>query len=42
MSSEMHVRELGRMAHELGAGGTSHGHTCSDLGIGLSIAGVAS
>jgi formate C-acetyltransferase len=32
-----HVRELGRKAHELGAGGTSHGHTCSDLGIGLAI-----
>lgn len=29
------VRELGRVARELGAGGTSHGHTCSDLSIGL-------
>ncbi len=30
------VHELGRKAKELGAGGTSHGHTCSDLSIGLS------
>lgn len=29
------VHELGRIAREMGAGGTSHGHTCSDLGIGL-------
>ncbi len=29
------VFELGRKARELGAGGTSHGHTCSDLSIGL-------
>ena len=29
------VHELGRKARELGAGGTSHGHTCSDLAIGL-------
>lgn len=29
------VHELGRIARELGAGGTSHGHTCSDLSIGL-------
>lgn len=30
------VYELGRKARALGAGGTSHGHTCSDLAIGLS------
>ena len=30
------VFELGRKARALGAGGTSHGHTCSDLAIGLS------
>ncbi|MBQ6473395.1 MAG: hypothetical protein IJJ33_15525 [Victivallales bacterium] len=31
------VFELGRAARELGAGGTSHGHTCSDLAIGLEL-----
>lgn len=31
------VFELGRIARELGAGGTSHGHTCSDLAIGLEL-----
>lgn len=31
-----HIKELGRAARELGAGGNSHGHTCSDLSIGLS------
>ncbi len=30
------VFDLGRKARALGAGGTSHGHTCSDLAIGLS------
>ena len=29
------VHELGREVRELGAGGTSHGHTCPDLNIGL-------
>jgi len=29
------VHELGRLARELGAGGTSHGHTCLDFSIGL-------
>lgn len=29
------VQELAHKAAALGAGGTSHGHTCSDLGIGL-------
>ena len=29
------VKELGKKARELGAGGNSHGHTCSDLSIGL-------
>ncbi len=29
------VHELGRLAREAGAGGTSHGHTCPDLSIGL-------
>ncbi|HOH42435.1 MAG TPA: pyruvate formate lyase family protein, partial [Candidatus Hydrogenedentes bacterium] len=31
------VFELGRQARELGAGGTSHGHTCLDLAIGLKL-----
>ena len=31
------VFELGRQARELGAGGTSHGHTCLDLAIGLEL-----
>ena len=30
------VKALGKAARELGAGGNSHGHTCSDLSIGLS------
>lgn len=29
------VHELGREVRKLGAGGTSHGHTCLDLSIGL-------
>lgn len=29
------VHELGREVRKLGAGGTSHGHTCLDLAIGL-------
>ena len=29
------VHELGRKVRKLGAGGTSHGHTCLDLSIGL-------
>ena len=29
------VHELGREVRQLGAGGTSHGHTCLDLGIGI-------
>lgn len=29
------VHELGRKVRALGAGGTSHGHTCLDLNIGL-------
>lgn len=29
------VKALGKKARELGAGGNSHGHTCSDLSIGL-------
>lgn len=29
------VKELGKKARELGAGGNSHGHTCPDLAIGL-------
>ena len=29
------VHELGRQVRKLGAGGTSHGHTCLDLSIGL-------
>lgn len=29
------VHELGRQVRALGAGGTSHGHTCLDLDIGL-------
>ena len=29
------VREAGKRAHELGAGGMSSGHTCPDLAIGL-------
>ncbi len=29
------VHELGREVRKLGAGGTSHGHTCPDLSIGL-------
>lgn len=29
------VHELGRQVRTLGAGGTSHGHTCLDLDIGL-------
>lgn len=29
------VHNLGREVRALGAGGTSHGHTCLDLGIGL-------
>lgn len=29
------VHELGREVRELGAGGTSHGHTCLDLAIGI-------
>lgn len=29
------VHELGHEVRALGAGGTSHGHTCLDLGIGL-------
>lgn len=31
-----HIKELGKKARALGAGGNSHGHTCSDLSIGLS------
>ena len=31
-----HVKSLGRIARELGAGGNSHGHTCPDFSIGLS------
>lgn len=30
-----HVHELGRQVRALGAGGTSHGHTCLDFSIGL-------
>lgn len=30
------VHELGRQVRKLGAGGTSHGHTCPDYSIGLS------
>lgn len=30
-----HVHELGREVRKLGAGGTSHGHTCPDFNIGL-------
>lgn len=29
------VHEIGREVRQLGAGGTSHGHTCLDLSIGL-------
>lgn len=29
------VKELGKKARELGAGGNSHGHTCPDFSIGL-------
>ena len=29
------VKSLGKIAREHGAGGNSHGHTCSDLSIGL-------
>ena len=29
------VKELGKKARELGAGGNSHGHTCPDYSIGL-------
>jgi len=29
------VHEIGRKAQKLGAGGTSHGHTCPDFSIGL-------
>ena len=30
-----HIHELGHKVRSLGAGGTSHGHTCLDLAIGL-------
>lgn len=31
------VTELGKIARSLGAGGNSHGHTCPDFSIGLSV-----
>lgn len=31
-----HIKELGKKARALGAGGNSHGHMCSELSIGLS------